>query len=57
MDEVEGWKERIRRAPDEELVAFREADFLGLVSLASERWAVVIQAAEDELRRRGLNFH
>lgn len=56
MDDVEVWKERIRCAPDEDLLALRDADYLGLRSLAFEKWTVVIQATEAEIQLRGLTI-
>jgi hypothetical protein len=51
----EDWREVIRRAPDEELLALHEADYLGLIRMESGHWRDVFDAAEEELRSRGVN--
>ena len=51
----EDWREVIRRAPDEELLALREADYLGFIQVKSEHWRAVLDAIKDEMQRRGLN--
>ncbi|QNI33077.1 hypothetical protein H7849_03615 [Alloacidobacterium dinghuense] len=47
------WREKVTTAPDEELLAFREADYLGLRDVECEHWRVPI--VDDEIRRRRLN--
>ena len=58
-DDLEAWKYRVSKVPDEELLAFRDADYLGLRSVrsnaASDFWNARISVVEDEIRRRGLN--
>ena len=52
----ENWRDVIRRAPDEELLALHEADYLGFVRVESGHWRAVFDAVEDELRRRRVNL-
>ena len=54
MDDVEAWKERIRCAADEELLALCQAGYLGLGHDKSEHWIVLI--IEEEMQRRCLNY-
>ena len=53
-DDLEIWNARIQSASYEELLAFRDCDYLGLGSVVSEKWTFVIRAVEDEIQRRGL---
>ena len=52
MDSREDWRQSVMRAPDDDLLAFHKADYLGLRQDESEHWRVPV--VEEELRRRGI---
>lgn len=53
-DDLDAWKERIRRATDDELLALQEASLVGLSGPDPEHWKTVIRVTEEEMRQRGL---
>ena len=49
---LEDWTRKIKSAPDEDLVALRKANYLGLSNTGSERLSLYVELVEEELRRR-----
>jgi len=54
MDEIQDWKQKVKLAPDEELTALRETDYLGLRNTPDPKWSAYINIVEEEIQRRGL---
>ena len=54
MADIDTWKDKVHSAPDEELTALLDADYLGLWYAEGEYWLAYIRIVEEELTRRGL---
>jgi hypothetical protein len=54
--DIEIWTLKVRRAPDEELIALRSANYLGLRKIPDERWKLLVEIAEEELRHRFIGW-
>lgn len=52
MSGTEVWKEAVRIAPDEQLFALRDANFLGLRDLDGKQWRLRIEVVEEEILNR-----
>jgi len=50
--DIEDWTSKVRSAPDEELIAFRLSNYLGLRTVHDQRWKMFVEIAEEELRYR-----
>jgi hypothetical protein len=54
MDDVVNWRHKVRLATDEELVALRQADYLGLRNTHDPDRNVYIRIVEEEIQLRGI---
>ena len=54
-DDLETWKHWVSSVPLEQLLAFRDCDYLWLRSVNTEHWNARISVVEDEIRRRGFD--
>jgi hypothetical protein len=54
MDDIVNWRHKVRLATDEELVALRQADYLGLRNTHDPDRNVYIRIVEEEIQLRGI---